>query len=240
MPTAFDVNSSLYRQGWSRTWLVARRAPWAFLLPVGILALSAVLTRYVLPLHELAKWGIALVKALTWGGAFWVLTRLVLGARAEWGDAVDAAFRRADDLPALAWSALTGTLVFVSLELGGCFGFSVLTIASATPVLEYVLFQNDEVNEAVGHAWSFATDRWMSWVVPQLAILMFISFAWLVIVGLGSVVIGMFDEKLEIVAELIGAVLFGPVVHLVLVQRGVMFLELKRLTHRQRMFQARG
>jgi hypothetical protein len=76
--------------------------------------------------------------------------------------------------------------------------------------------------------------------VPQLAILMFISFAWLVIVGLGSVVIGMFDEKLEIVAELIGAVIFGPVVHLVLVQRGVMFLELKRLTHRQRMFQARG
>lgn len=119
-------------------------------------------------------------------------------------------------------------------------GLGVLTVASATPVLEFVLFENDEVDAAVRNAWGFATDRWSSWVLPQLAILMAVSFAWLVTVGLSSVVVGMIDERLLVFAELIGAAVFGPLVHLVLVQRGVMFLELRRLTHRQRMFQVRG
>lgn len=239
MPTALDVYVPLYRAGLERTWRVCRRAPWTLLIPVVILAASAVLERYVVPLHDLAHWAVAGVKAIAWGGAFWVLTRLVIGARTEFGDAVTAVGRRMSDVPALAWSALSGTLVFVSLEVGGCLGLSVLSVASATPVIEYVLFEGHEVSDAVRHAWDFATDRWVAWALPQLTALAVISFAWLVLVGLSSLLLSLFDERLMIFADLGGALLFGPVVMLLLVQRGVMFLELGRLTHRQRMFQAR-
>jgi hypothetical protein len=237
MPSAFDVYYDLYKAGWLRTWKLTRHAPWTFALPIVVLALHAVMDRYVVPLHQFARYGVAFVNASSWGAVFWVLTRLALGASAKVSDLVIAAERRLNDVPTLALNVLTGTIVFLLVDAGSCCGL--LWVASASPILEFVLFENDHPMDAARHAWDFLSGRWASWVLPQWGLLLAVSFAWTAVVtGLG-LTIGAMNQDLVIVASLIGAILLGPVIHLLLVQRAVMFLELKRLTHRQRMFQAR-
>jgi hypothetical protein len=237
------IYSTLYGGALRAAWRNATRHAWTFLLPSTLLALGVVLDAVIEPLD--ARWGVlasALVRGFAWGAYFHVLLRLSVGARANASELEGALLRRGRDLLTLVTPAAGTAILFLSVHTTGCLGASLLFVAGLAPVVECFLFDGRAPAAAASDALDFLRERPLSWGLAQLTLLTALGTAWLALssaVSLGLWLCDASDLATRLMPGLVAAAVLGPLVHLALVFRGVLFLELRRFTHAQRMFRAR-
>lgn len=238
-PSTIDLYAALYRDCLSRAWTSARSHAWTFLVPVAVLWAGVALQAFVAPLPRVGPLLVAVASATLWTGYFYVLRRLSTGARVEWADATAAFTHRARDVEALVRPALVGLVVLLAVEYTGCFGVLALCATTVSPVVELLALRDADPAEAVGQGFAFLRQRPFSWALPQAVLLLGASFAWLVVSFPGALVLELWSDDLGWLSSLAAATIVGPALHLLFVFRGVLFLELERTTHAQRLFRAK-
>lgn len=244
MASTATIYSAVYGDALRTAWRNATRHAWTFLVPVALLALGVLLDAWVEPLDpRLGVLASAVVRALSWGAYFHVLLRLAVGARADSEHLVDAMLRRSRDLRTLVTPVAGAAVLFLAVQTAGCLGASLFVVAGIAPVIECFLFDGRDVPDAASDALDFLKTRPLSWGLLQLGLVTALGVAWLATTGGVSLVLWLLDAGplvTRVAPGLAAAALLGPAVHLLMVFRAVLFLELRRFTHAQRVFRARA
>lgn len=243
MASTTTIYSAVYADALRAAWKNATRHAWTFVVPVALLALGVLLDAWVEPLDpRLGAVASAVVRALSWGAYFHVLLRLAVGARADSEHLVDAMLRRSGDLRTLVTPVAGAAVLFLAVQTTGCLGASLFFAAGIAPVVECFLFDGRSIPDAASDAFDFLKSRPVSWGFLQFGLVIALGLAWLATTSVVSLVLWLADAGplvTRVAPGLVAAVLLGPAVHLLMVFRAVLFLELRRFTHAQRMFRAR-
>jgi hypothetical protein len=208
-------------------------------VPPALLALRIVLMRFVQPIDRVGPLLGALGTAALWTLYFIVLKRLSFGWRATWQGAATTLRRSSVDVAELVQPALTGAVIFLALEYTGCFGGLLLSAAAVSPVIELIALRDLSPPEALGRGFTFLKDRPFVWSALQLGLLTLATFIWALVTTPFSIALSFLSEEHVWVAGFVGALTVGPLLHLMFVFRGVLFLEVERTTHAQRVFRAK-
>jgi hypothetical protein len=235
-----SIYGRLYGDCLRRAWKACLDHPWTFAIPVVLLGARAVLVARVMPIPDVGPLLVALATALLWTAYFVVLRRLSFGWRASWSQTTAQLERRGADIAALIRPALSGAIVFLALEYAGCFGSLVLCAATIGPVIELLALRDAEPTEALGRSLVFLKDRPFVWAALQLGLVTAVSLAWLIITGPLSLALELLvSPDVAWLSAFAGALVLGPVLHVMFVFRGVLFLEVERTTHAQRLYRER-
>lgn len=233
------IYARLYLDCARRAWGSIAKSPWTLLLPIG-LALA-------LGLADSLAMSFGMVGGLLMGAVFaavgscylYFLGELVTNAKvtlAEFGKSIGAYF----------WSVANVLFVYwiASIVLGAVLRGSPQGRAASTALFWGAVVLLNAAPEVIyrSHTYGglatiqksveFLQGNWLEWGIPNVVLLAALEVfrtqgAWLLVSQLGRLGFGL------------ATILFGALLHLVMVFRGHLFVELDGSSHRQRMFRYR-
>lgn len=233
-----SIYARLYLDCSRRALASIAKSPWTLLLPVGLflaLQLAGVLAA---PLGMLAGFILGLVLAALGSCYLYFLGEVVANAKvqlSEFRKSIGAYFWSVANVLFVYWVAsfVIGSLLSHSPQAQGAnlaLQLVALVLLNAVPE---VIYQRHTYGglATIQRAVQFLQTNWMEWGVPNLVLL---GLLWLVLQeGLGLL------GTLGMAGLVLWSIVFGSLLHLVMVFRGHLFAALDGSSHRQRMFRYR-
>ncbi len=214
------------------------KSPWTLLLPVGLFLALQLAGMLAAPLGMLAGIVLGLVLAALGSCYLYFLGEVVANAKvqlSEFRKSIGAYFWSVANVLFVYWitSFVLGTLLSRSPEARSAdiaLQLVALVLLNAVPE---VIYQRHTYGglATIQRAIQFLQANWLEWGVPNLLLL---AVLWLLLRdGLGLA------GELGILGPVLWSVVFGSLLHWVMVFRGHLFAALDGSSHRQRMFRYR-
>ncbi len=233
-----SIYARLYLDCSRRALASIAKSPWTLLLPMGLFLALQLAGVVASSLGILAGIVLGLVLAALGSCYLYFLGEVVANARvqlSEFRKSIGAYFWSVANVLFVYWIAsfVVGTLLSRSPEARSAdiaLRLVALVLLNAVPE---VIYQRHTYGglATIQRAVQFLQANWLEWGVPNLLLLFGL---WLVLTdGLGLVV------ELGKVGLVLWSIVFGSLLHLVMVFRGHLFAALDGSSHRQRMFRYR-
>jgi len=208
---ADPIPIALYRQALDDAGATLRKSPWVIAVPMAALGLSSFFDWLLAPLLNAGLIVAAPIKAALWSAVLYVWRRVLLEGSADRAQLEAELVARARNLSSLWAPLLFGSIVFLTLALGGALAALLVLALVATPVLEVLL-----LGSARGLT-GFIKAHAVAWAAPQVVLTTVAIAAWLVPTLLAS---ALNRWAGEVTAALVG----GPLVMGLWLWRGQAFL----------------
>lgn len=260
------VYARLYASCLSRAAKGLGKNPWTILLPMALFFAFVVLAMFAAQIPLIGGFLIPLVGAAIGSAYLYFVGEIVGRSRVrvnELWKAVRAYFWSLINLSFWVWIAglLLGSLVSHSPNAGlllTLFGLAVFIVLNAAPE---VIYQEGTYGglATLQRSVEFIQQSWIEWFIPMGLLYAAYKFLWVKglqplifqAVGAGMIrtVHGLNPSPQAtsygalgfwMLAYLLSAIVFGAILHYVMLFRGFLFLELKGSSHRQRMFKYRN
>jgi hypothetical protein len=227
-------------------WDCARRAlasigksPWTLLLPMGLFFAMGLASALVAPLGMVGGFIMGAVVAALGSCYLYFLGELVANAKvklAEFGKSIGAYFWSVANILFIYWiaSIALGAVLSGSPQArgaGSALAWGAVVLLNAAPEVIYRTHTYGGL-ATIQRAVHFLQSNWLEWGVPNVLLLAALQFVRTD--GLGLLV-----YQFGTLGLVLWSVIIGGLLHLVMVFRGHLFVELDGSSHRQRMFRYR-
>ena len=200
-------DTDLLREAGGEVPAFVKKAPLLILVPSLVLAVSAVLDRFVSPLHSIAPALVGITKGIGWGLYF----RMAMGASGgvPHGNLIT---------PIVAM-----VLAFVGLEYGG-WALAMPIFIWLIPVVDYAVMYGEGAVGSLGGVLDTLKASPVLWLGTMFALLTGLLMVGFVLALPMSIFATYANRDGAWLADLVGGALVGPLVHLAVVYRSRLFL----------------